>query len=281
MLPVKHKHIATILLGMTLTVIACTPTARHGVLNTLFDGVPPQTNNSELIVGLDTLGQVDSTRIIAIAAATNFSKTIYHEPYQQKDCSSCHNQQRMGELVAEEPELCYQCHNSDNERHSVKHGPAGAGYCTACHRPHMAEERNLLLANGNNLCFTCHDNEQVTQSVIHQDLKKRDNCIDCHNPHSSENIFLLQDGACNNCHEEKANDYSFLHGPVSGNYCSTCHETHASKNKNLLRLPGQDLCLNCHSSTTIFINPEHQGDDKANCTACHNPHGGENQFMLK
>ena len=42
MLRVKHKHIATILLGLTVTVIACTPTARHGVLNTLFDGVPPQ-----------------------------------------------------------------------------------------------------------------------------------------------------------------------------------------------------------------------------------------------
>jgi predicted CXXCH cytochrome family protein len=276
----KIRHIALKLLGLLVAIIACTPTVRHGVLNTIFDGVPPQPVAVELTVGIDTIGQIDTTRILALENARNIIRYDYHEPYQKKECASCHSEGHMGKLVAEEPELCYQCHDNDAQKHRFQHGPAGAGYCTSCHRPHMAEAENLLLDEGNNLCFDCHDNELVQENIIHQEIKEKTNCVDCHNPHSGENIFMLQAGACNSCHEEKINDYSFLHGPVSANYCSTCHESHASKNDHLLINTGQDLCLNCHEQTAIFMNQEHQGHEQENCIDCHNPHGGEDQFML-
>ena len=281
MFDATRKHIVLLFIGLVAVLVACTPTTRHGVLKTLFDGVPPQSNSTEMIVSQDTIGQVDSTRILALETANYISKTYYHDPFLKKNCGSCHNQQQMGKLVAEEPELCFQCHDRNIESHSVKHGPAGAGFCTSCHQPHQSQSRKLLLAEGNSLCFTCHSDNLFQESKIHQSMKGRDKCVDCHNPHSSENIFMLQDGTCNKCHNEKNNEYSFLHGPVAGNYCSVCHETHASENEDLLINAGLDLCINCHSSATLFMNPEHQGENNEDCMACHNPHGGENKFLLK
>ncbi len=276
----RKKHSALLIVsGLALLITSCSPSTRYKVLNVFFDGVPPQEEKT-LTIGLDTLGQADSVRSLAMAATRNIPQYDYHQPYQQKECGSCHDENRMGRLVAEEPELCYQCHDSNLEKHSFKHGPAGAGFCTSCHRPHMSEADNLLLADGNNLCFVCHNTELLAESAIHQNVKKKDDCTQCHSPHSSENMFMLEKGACYNCHEEKINDYSFLHGPVSANFCSTCHETHASEKAGLLKLPGQDLCLNCHSQTLIFNNPAHQDENKNNCTQCHNPHGGEDEFML-
>ncbi len=257
---------------------ACSPTVRYSVLSTIFDGVPPPEDEQALAVGLDTLGQVDSTRLLAQAAA-NLPSYDYHPPYQKKECAKCHDETRMGELVEEEPQLCYQCHDN-KEEHKVKHGPAGAGFCTSCHRPHKSQEENLLLAAGSNLCFSCHDNKMVTENIIHQEVKRTKDCVACHNPHSSENHSMLQSGACYSCHEEKINDYSFLHGPVAGNYCSTCHETHSSANENLLVRSGNDLCFNCHTAATLLDSQEHNENKNESCISCHNPHGGEDEFIL-
>jgi predicted CXXCH cytochrome family protein len=277
---VKKTYIVLwLIFSLIAVLVACSPTVRYNVLNTIFDGVPTPESNESLTVGLDTLGQADSTRILALASASDIPRYDYHPPYREKDCASCHNQQRMGQLVAEEPELCYQCHDN-KEEHPVKHGPAGAGFCTACHRPHKSREDNLLLEAGNALCFNCHETNLVADNIIHQEIKKKDNCVDCHNPHSSENNSMLQSGACYSCHEEKINDYSFLHGPVAANYCSTCHENHASKNEHLLVRAGNNLCLSCHDTTTLYLNQKHQENKQENCTNCHNPHGGEDEFML-
>ncbi len=278
MLNIKGIHIVILILGTLLVVVACAPKIRYSVLNTIFDGVPIMEDKS-LVVSEDTLGQVDSTRMLAIAAALSSSNIDYHPPYKKKECASCHDQLHMGQLVAKEPQLCYQCHDENNEKHNYKHGPAEAGYCTSCHSPHLAEADNLLLNEGDDLCFNCHDSNSIYENKIHDSLKK-ENCVECHNPHSSENRFMLQSGACYSCHEDKTEDYTFLHGPVSGNYCSTCHESHTSKNKNLLVLSGQKLCLNCHDSSTISMNQEHLENKNESCTNCHDPHGGENEFML-
>lgn len=272
-----YKYVIILLVSVIILVVACTPKSRYSILSTIFDGVPPPTEYNTLVIG-DTLGQVDSLSTLAMTQAIRQPKINYHPPFRDKDCASCHDEKHLGQLVAEEPQLCYQCHDNNIGKHSFRHGPAGA-YCTSCHQPHKSEAKMLLLNDGEDLCFNCHDSDLVTENSIHENIKK-DKCLDCHNPHSSENRFMLQKGACYSCHEDKIIDYSFLHGPVSANYCSTCHESHTSKNENLLVKTGQDLCLNCHDSSDIFKNAEHQELENKNCIQCHNPHGGENEFML-
>ena len=274
------KHIVLLFGSLIFIMLACAPKVRYGVLSTFFDGVPlPEDERYELTVGKDTLGQTDSTRIAAVMKSVREVKFQYHEPYREKKCSSCHEEKRMGRLVIEEPELCYQCHESAGEAKSYRHGPSDAGYCTSCHRPHMSKSDNLLYESGKALCYGCHEEVDVSDNIIHKDIKKN-NCVSCHDPHSSENDFMLQRGTCFNCHDDFTGDYSFMHGPVSAGYCSVCHGSHESENKYLLVKAGKDLCLNCHDATTIFMNEKHQGDNKEDCTSCHNPHGGENEFML-
>ncbi len=273
---VKGIHIVIIILSIVV-VASCSPKVRYSVLTTIFDGVPPQKDKT-LTIGKDTL-QIDTTRFLAVARALSGPSADYHTPYQKKDCGSCHDQLHMGQLVAKEPQLCYQCHDADNEKHSYKHGPAGAGFCTSCHSPHLAEADNLLITEGDDLCFNCHSSESVAENIIHEKVGDK-SCVECHNPHSSENRFMLQSGACFSCHENKTEDYTFLHGPVSGDYCATCHESHSSKNKNLLELTGQGLCLKCHDSNTLSMNQEHMENKNESCMDCHNPHGGETEFML-
>ncbi len=276
---IKGKHIVILIISLATVVVACAPKVRQSILTTFFDGVPPLEDKS-LAVGIDTLGQVDSTKFLATGAAFRSSKITYHEPFKNKECSSCHNQLHIGKLVEEEPQLCYQCHKENKEKYSFKHGPAGAGFCTSCHNPHKAEADNLLVSKGEELCFNCHNSERVYTNKIHQSAKEKENCVSCHNPHSSESKFMLQPGACNSCHSNKINDFTFLHGPVGGNYCSTCHESHSSKNEFLLVKTGQELCLNCHNPSDIFKNIEHKSNKDKNCAECHSPHGGENRFLL-
>ena len=273
------KYIIFFVTIILLVAMACTPKVRYGILSKVFDGVPPPESINTMIVGKDTLGQVDSTRILALAAGIRQPQFKFHQPYQNKNCSGCHDEQHFGRLVAEEPQLCYQCHDSKNEKYTYKHGPAGAGYCGSCHRPHMAESKNLLISAGESLCFACHEKGNLLENKIHKNIRKN-NCTECHNPHSSENRFMLQKGACYKCHEDKTEDYSFLHGPVSADYCSVCHSSHDSKTENLLVMSGQELCLNCHYSESLKNTKEHIEKQNESCTNCHDPHGGENRYLL-
>ena len=115
---------------------------------------------------------------------------------------------------------------------------------------------------------------------MHADIEDID-CTSCHDPHGSDNKFMLQAGLCVKCHEDFNNTYSFLHGPVAAGYCSACHGPHLEKSENLLMASGQQLCLNCHNPGLIFKGDYHNRNNDKNCTECHNPHGGEDNHILK
>ncbi|MEN8247290.1 MAG: cytochrome c3 family protein [Bacteroidota bacterium] len=260
--------------------VACSPTARHAILKTIFDGVPP-LESPELTAKADTLKQVDTTNKDSTNVPDNTKRTYYHLPYLTKECASCHSEQHMGQLVKEEPDLCIECHVGLASFDMVRHGPVRGGYCSSCHNPHKSEEKGLLIAGGEKLCYTCHDQQLTEQTVIHQKKNKKGECLTCHSPHSSDNGYLLTSDACYQCHDKKVRDYSFLHGPVAGNYCTTCHSDHGTGSKGLLIDAAPELCLGCHTESTIFMNKEHQVPGIDDCLNCHNPHGGENQFFLR
>ena len=98
----SHTVILIITLSFLALLFACSPAVQYNVMSTLFDDVP-DPNKNQLTVGVDTLGQLDTARVIAIAKAEPISKFIYHLPYQQKDCEACHDQNSMGKLVDTEP----------------------------------------------------------------------------------------------------------------------------------------------------------------------------------
>ena len=109
---------------------------------------------------------------------------------------------------------------------------------------------------------------------------KENECTACHDASAPGTMAFSQAEVCYTCHTDFKTKYEYVHGPVAGGFCTSCHAPHLSKNKKLLLRTEQDLCLNCHSKSLIMQNEVHLDIGKTICTECHNPHGGSDRFIL-
>lgn len=258
--------------------VSCTTQKKYEVLSFFFDGVPtPQAADINLVV--DSLSVMDSTNLLAKSNEVTKSHFQLHLPYGKKECISCHDQKLIGKTVETQPQLCYKCHDDYKENFKFVHGPVGGGYCSICHDPHKSQLDKLLKQPTEQLCLNCHASSTVYDNKFHLNTRKT-SCIECHNPHGGENRFLPQHGSCYKCHNNYTNAYDFLHGPVAGEYCNSCHNAHFENTPNLLLYTGNQLCLNCHNKKDIYAGEYHK-NIKADCVSCHNPHGGKNRFFTK
>jgi predicted CXXCH cytochrome family protein len=175
-------------------------------------------------------------------------------------------------LSAEQPELCYGCHDQGMFTKKTVH-PAVSMGCTGCHNPHASKNAKLLKAKPPALCFTCHDKTGFTRKFVHQPVVSGD-CMTCHSPHSTDEMALLLNkpaAVCLQCHPDA------VHGqhapsrqlPVSEQaagrtiipelqdplrqdkpfYCGSCHTPHSADNSSLFRFEAKssrELCIHCH-----------------------------------
>ncbi|MCI0522492.1 MAG: hypothetical protein L0Y37_02455 [Bacteroidales bacterium] len=105
-------------------------------------------------------------------------------------------------------------------------------------------------------------------------------CFSCHDEKLKSDLIMPQPDLCYACHSDYSTEYKYIHGPVAGGYCTTCHNPHMSKNKKLLVRTGQPLCLECHEAQAVFENSAHGKIADNECISCHNPHGGDDSFIL-
>jgi predicted CXXCH cytochrome family protein len=117
------------------------------------------------------------------------------------------------------------------------------------------------------------------EMIVHYPYMEKE-CLSCHDEDSKSEIVMKQPDLCYMCHDDYSNIYSTVHGPVSGGYCTSCHNPHMSKEKKLLIRTGQQMCLYCHDSKDVFKNEIHEDIADTECTLCHNPHGGDDRFLL-
>ena len=158
-------------------------------LSVFFDGVPNPDDTVSVFAEppRQKAGIADNNEIAAAEIKILYS---FHPPYQQKECTSCHNPNVIGQILEPLPGLCYQCHEDYGVSNPVLHAPVEAGECLSCHNPHMAHNKHLLQKTGPQLCFECHDSVQILQEDNHLDIAD-DDCIDCHNPHGGKERFIL------------------------------------------------------------------------------------------
>jgi predicted CXXCH cytochrome family protein len=189
-------------------------------------------------------------------------------------------------LSADQPELCYGCHDKAAFSKSNVH-PAVAMGCTGCHNPHSSPNAKLLKSEAPELCFTCHDKKPFTLKNVHPPVAAG-KCLVCHNPHSSDQIALLQKKpveVCLECHAKVAKEPHVVTGLTTGShpigpdkkqrkknekgkgwtetiteikdparpdkplYCGSCHEPHSAGVPRLLRYGAKsqmDICVHCH-----------------------------------
>jgi predicted CXXCH cytochrome family protein len=214
-------------------------------------------------------------------------------------------------------EDCATCHSDVTSKPTV-HGATAD--CTSCHsytEPAGSETGKIALAaSGSDLCFTCHTDIQDKlkgKKLAHPPAQE--DCLTCHNPHSSDNAGLLKDkqpdlcGACHTDIGEKIAKSKFTHGAIKDHGCSACHDPHASDTAKFLADEPEKLCMSCHrweekadpKNTTkhrILDTPDGMGhplvghpfrdvpDPSADgkpltCLSCHDPHVGPDRPRLK
>jgi predicted CXXCH cytochrome family protein len=92
-------------------------------------------------------------------------------------------------------------------------------------------------------------------------------------------LFLVQDGCTEaGCHDALVKT-KFVHDPVSGEMCDSCHqEKEPDSHEFELTAEEGELCGVCHEGFEgkIVHAPVEMGD----CTSCHDPHGSDTEHLL-
>ena len=204
-----------------------------------------------------------------------------HGPVAAGDCIACHDPHTSPndfQLIAPGNELCFTCHvDKKDEFAAGKHiHPPVADRCTNCHSAHGSETKYNLIKPVPALCFTCHDKiaDKISKAKEqHKPVTDEKACMNCHEPHVSNDSPLLRAGGgaslCLSCHNKQLGDISNMkawldanpdkHGPVRSGDCVSCHGVHGSDNYRILvdYFPPEfyapystdkyALCFDCHN----------------------------------
>jgi len=195
----------------------------------------------------------------------------------------------LSSVKANEPELCYQCHEKLKENLSDKytHFLFKEGRCSSCHDPHVSDHKKLMKDEINSLCLNCHKKlaNLLQGAKIHGALK-RGLCTDCHFGHSGKNKSLLvkaENELCWDCHEKLTDQLSrpYVHPLFEQGSCSSCHDAHVSREENLLKDKPNTTCRKCHGprckAGEVSIST---ATEKLDCTLCHTGHSSQNKGLL-
>ncbi len=228
-----------------------------------------------------------------------------HPALESGDCTTCHNPHGSDFetiLRDENPgNLCFECHDVDEEKDIIKHGPVISRQCVACHDPHASSLSTLLREEPPELCFMCHvdKKDKLEMTTVHAAYEG--SCTDCHTPHNAHVKYLLKDNLpnlCFECHDDKSEEMDsslVVHKALNEKKsCVSCHNPHATNSESLLIQTGSDLCFECHDRTykskdrkiknikNIVVNATtpHPPVADGECISCHNPHYSQNYFLL-
>jgi len=112
--------------------------------------------------------------------------------------------------------------------------------CTLCHgqqRRAGSARKVQLVAEVPRLCYTCHQEYAAPATWVHGPVATG-NCLLCHEPHKTQNEFLLRKPVpelCYLCHEEQAIRQIKNHADESYARCIDCHDGHVGATRTLLR----------------------------------------------
>lgn len=173
---------------------------------------------------------------------------------------------------------CTKCHADVTEKKFV-HAALEKG-CKTCHaqldasskrHKSMGKFEHGLKAEAPALCTGCHEEKLFDGKVVHGPVASG-KCLECHDPHASDNVGLLTKepaALCLDCHADIKKKPHVIVGFSGGGhplgdvkkdkevqdplrpgkpfYCAACHEPHRSELPNLGRFPkGMGTCQKCH-----------------------------------
>ena len=152
--------------------------------------------------------------------ASTIEQEFTHEPAEDMDCTACHDESEspkyeIMEDFREDPEACLMCHGDIEEvigEVENLHAPLDES-CMICHDPHAGPNPFMVPVRTKDLCMACHEDieEGFHPETNHpleadQDPRREDrrfNCASCHDPHGSDEDYLLRldyQTLCSECH---------------------------------------------------------------------------------
>lgn len=192
-------------------------------------------------------------------------------------------------LKVDQKEACLQCHDlEDALQAKVRHPPAAAGECTACHNPHVSRFDSLLRDRPAAVCTTCHPGvrDELARPTTHPPAAEG-RCTACHSPHGGDVPGLLKaKGAelCAGCHGDVATwrERPVQHVPFAQGRCAVCHEPHGGAGAGLLTRAGGAVCTQCHA-VDAGLRQAHKGYpvERAACQQCHDPHASQRKGLFR
>ncbi len=207
------------------------------------------------------------------------SKEKVVHPALQMGCPTCHSaidakdipHKVTGKvakgLSAEQPDICYGCHDKSKFTGTTVHAAIGMG-CTVCHNPHSSKNAKLLKSETPDLCFNCHDKAEFSRKNVHIPVQAG-MCLQCHaSIHASKDPALLPkriNAVCFECHKDIQKTPHPVRGIKKAGHplwlkkdpkregkpfsCASCHNPHSSDDPKLFRYKAADkyeLCKHCH-----------------------------------
>ena len=196
----------------------------------------------------------------------NVANENLHSPVKKKECTYCHNPHSSPiEYLLKEPQadLCTKCHKKVlPSTYLVRHEPA-TNECGKCHAVHGSDKESYMKVEIPDLCFGCHNDveQQVNSEYVHPPAEE--DCLDCHNPHSSVNPYLLT--------AYFPNDIYTYFTPIKFELCWQCHDE-------------SDVFGDESGFRTILgknLHKVHVMRKKGRvCTICHSPHGSNEPKLI-
>ncbi len=209
-----------------------------------------------------------------VHAAVQMGCTTCHSGIDANDIPHKKTNKLPKGLSAEQPDLCYGCHDKAKFIGKSIHAPVGIGSCTGCHSPHKSAHEKLLLKKTPELCYECHDKKDFAKKNVHMPVEGG-MCLGCHKPHVAEEMALLKQdaiGLCFECHPAVRKTPHAVSGfstaghpiglplkkkksvidparPGKKFYCGSCHNPHSSDWMKLFRYKANvafEICDNCH-----------------------------------
>lgn len=173
-----------------LLLTGCSNARHHKTLAFFFDGVPDPADSARH--SSDTLAKPSKFSGANRPPRRDEVQTlVVHPPYKQQKCATCHEMAATGQAHKKQPELCYGCHADFGKKFPTLHGPVASGYCTACHNPHMSQNKMLLQRAGRALCLNCHEEAPLLLMPVHRESVSAI-CTECHDPHGGDGLNLLK-----------------------------------------------------------------------------------------
>ena len=186
----KNRIVVWFFLILLSLSTACSEKVRTRVLSFVFDGVPDKSqidsSNTSIVSVPDTLKKISKTVVVK----PDLPDVFYHDPYEEKQCSKCHDPSSPGKMSYAQDLVCFTCHTDFKTEYKYIHGPVAGGFCTSCHAPHLSKNKKLLVRTGQDLCLNCHTKDLILQNEMHADIGSSD-CTECHNPHGGSDKFIL------------------------------------------------------------------------------------------